>query len=756
MTDDLGNDDLGGDASGGNASGAKPRSGGEPSREAAGGPAADPTQTTPFYIPATESAARPRHTLKHADTFAVIDGFGDIGASAGGPDGLFDHDTRYLSRFEMLLAGTQPLLLGSGVRDDNLTFTVDLTNPDIYRDGHIVMAKDTVHVVRTTYLWGGSAHQRIHVSNHGADPLDFTLSFVFGCDFSDLFEARGMRREKRGTMTEAVAGDSVAYTYTGLDAMERRAVLRFEPAPDRLVHGAATFDVSLAAGASRTITFAAECSGVAQARQVGFRQGLMAANRQEKVLTRGVVTVQSSNEIFNEVMCRSTADAYMLVTDTPQGLYPYAGIPWYSTTFGRDGIITAIQMLWMDPKVAKGVLARLAHFQAKGFDPAADAEPGKILHEMRGGEMASLNEIPFGLYYGSIDSTPLFIVLAGLYLERTGDLATIRDLWPAIELGFAWMDGPGDRDGDGFLEYARADEKGLQNQGWKDSHDAVFHSDGRLAEGPIALVEVQGYAYAARHHGAGMAAALGDSARAAALKAQAEAMRDKFDAAFWCDEIDMYAIALDGEKRPCRVRTSNAAHVLWTGIARPERAARIAAEVVKPKFLSGWGVRTVAVGEPRYNPMSYHNGSIWPHDNSLIVWGLARYGLMAEAERIFEALFAASNYFDSRRLPELFCGFRRRAGAAPTLYPVACAPQAWAAATPFLLLQACLGLEFDPATRAIRFRNPRLPPFADEITLRDLGFEDAKVDVTLRQVGDHAALRVLRNTGAVQVSMLLD
>ena len=725
-------------------------------RTPSGEPAADPTETTPFYIPATESAARPRHTLKHDNTFAVIDSFGDIGASAGGPDGLFDHDTRYLSRFEMLLAGTQPLLLGSGVRDDNLMLTVDLTNPDIYRDGHIVMAKDTVHVVRTTYLWNGAAHQRIHVSNHGPSPLDFTLTFVFGCDFSDLFEARGMRREKRGTMTEAVERDAVAFAYKGLDGLERRARLRFEPAPSRLAQGAATFEVALAPGASRTITFSAACSGVRQAEEVDFRKGLVAANRHEKALTRGVVTVETSNEIFNEVMCRSTADVYMLVTDTPQGLYPYAGIPWYSTTFGRDGILTAIQMLWMDPKVARGVLARLAHFQAQTFDPAADAEPGKILHEMRGGEMASLREIPFGLYYGSIDSTPLFIVLAGLYLARTGDLATIRDLWPAIERGFAWMDGPGDRDRDGFLEYARADEKGLQNQGWKDSHDAIFHADGHLAEGPIALVEVQGYAYAARHHGAAIAAALGHAERATALAAQAEAMRDKFDAAFWCDEIGMYAIALDGEKKPCRVRTSNAAHVLWTGIAKPERAARIAAEIVSPKFLSGWGVRTVAVGEPRYNPMSYHNGSIWPHDNSLIVWGLARYGQMQAVERVFEALFEASNYFDSRRLPELFCGFRRRRGAAPTLYPVACAPQAWAAATPFLLLQACLGLEFDPISRAIRFRNPRLPSFVGEITLRDLGFEDAKVDVTLRQVGDHASVRVLRNTGAVQVSMLLD
>ena len=724
------------------------------SREAAETGIADPTDKTPFYIPATASAARPRHTLKHGDTFAVIDSHGDVGASAGGPDGLFDHDTRYLSRFEMLLAGTQPLLLGSSVRDDNLSMTVDLTNADIYRYGHIVLPKDTLHVIRTTYLWDGAAHQRIAVSNHGAERIDVSLTFVFGFDFSDLFEVRGMRRAARGKMSETADRDAVFFAYEGLDRVTRRASARFEPTPDRLGHGAAIFELSLEGAASQTITFSATCN-VAESRS-SFRRGLTAAHRQRRAVTRGVVTVETSNEILNEVMCRSTSDLYMLMTDTPQGLYPYAGIPWYSTTFGRDGIITAIQTLWIDPAVARGVLARLAHFQAPGYDAAADAEPGKILHEMRGGEMAALKEIPFGLYYGSIDSTPLFIVLAGLYFERTGDLATVRDLWPAIERGFAWMDGPGDRDGDGFLEYARADEKGLQNQGWKDSIDAVFHADGTLAEGPIALVEVQGYSFAARNLGARIARALGRADRAAALEAQAAALAEKFDAAFWCEEIGLYAIALDGRKQPCRVRTSNAAHVLWTGIAKPERAARIAAETVTPKFLSGWGIRTVAVGEARYNPMSYHNGSIWPHDNSLIAWGFARYGLGAQAERVFEALFQSANYFDLRRLPELFCGFRRRKGAAPTLYPVACAPQAWAAATPFLLLQAVLGLEFDPANRAIRFRNPRLPSFAEEITLRNLGFDGATVDVTLRQSGEHASLRVLNNTGAVQVSMLLD
>ncbi len=623
----------------------------------------DPTEKAPFYISATESSARPRHTLKSGDTFAVIDSYGDIGASAGGPDGVFNHDTRYLSRFEMLIAGTQPLLLGSSVRDDNLSLSVDLTNPDIYRDGHIVMPKDTIHIVRTTYLWGGVAHQRIHVANHGKEKLEFTLSFVFGCDFSDLFEARGTRRTKRGVMREDFGSRRPQPSST--TASTRFSVERFS-ASTRLLQASGgvrpTFDIALESGAARNITFSAECSGLADPKRVGFMSGLMAANRHGKQADRGTCHRRDLQRDLQRSHVPVDRRSLHVDDRDPAGHVPLRRHPWYSTTFGRDGIITALQMLWLDPNVAKGVLARLAHYQADRLDAEADAEPGKILHEMRGGEMAALKEVPFGLYYGSVDSTPLFIVLAGLYLDRTGDVAAVKALWPAIERGLQWMDGPGDRDGDGFLEYARADENGLQNQGWKDSFDAVFHADGTLAEGPIALVEVQGYSFAARRAAAKCAKALGFADRAAALDRTADDLAQKFDEAFWCEDIGMYALALDGKKQPCRVRTSNAAHVLWTGIAKPERAKRIGDEVTKPNFMSGWGMRTVAVGESRYNPMSYHNGSIWPHDNSLIVLGLARYGLLDHAERVFEALFSAASYFDLRRLPELFCGFRRRQG----------------------------------------------------------------------------------------------
>jgi glycogen debranching enzyme len=711
---------------------------------------------SPFYIPMTGPSARPRRSLKHDDTFIVLDSHGDIGASAGGPDGLFNADTRYLARLELVLDEVQPLLLGSNLRDDNSALKVDLTNPDVYRNGRIVLQKDMLHIVRTIFLWRGTCYQRIGVQNHGELPASFDLTLLFDNDFADLFEVRGERRPRRGITSSKLLGPAnVFLEYTGLDGQSRSTALHFDPRPTRLAVNAATYHLDLAPQQVSTLFVAASCNKPAGFKPAPFIRGLLAHRREMRRSTAGATSIETSNNIFNEVLCQSMADLNMLMTDTPQGRYPYAGIPWYSTTFGRDGIITALQMLWIDPRVARGVLKRLAFYQAKTVDPLADAEPGKILHEMRCGEMAALREVPFALYYGSVDATPLFVLLAGLYVERTGDDETLAELWPSIEAALDWIDGSGDPDRDGFVEYRRASEQGLANQGWKDSYDAIFHADGRLAEGYIALAEVQGYVFAGKRLAARCAARLGKNERAQQLEAEAELLAERFEQAFWCEELGIYALALDGAKQPCKVRTSNAGQLLFTGIVREDRARMVAADLMRPHFFTGWGIRTVAQGEARYNPMSYHNGSIWPHDNALIALGLARYGLKHSVAHVFKALFDAATYMDLRRLPELFCGFRREKGRGPTLYPVACAPQAWASATPFTLLEAALGLEFDAQRGEIRLRNPRLPAFLNEVVLRDLQLGPSSVDLRVRRHGDDVSLEVLRTRGHIQVSIVL-
>ena len=710
---------------------------------------------SPFYIPMTGPAARPRRSLKHDDTFIVLDSHGDIGASAGGPDGLFNADTRYLARLELVLDEVQPLLLGSNLRDDNSALTVDLTNPDVYRHGRIVLQKDVLHILRTIFLWRGTAYQRIGVQNHGESTASFDLTLLFDNDFADLFEVRGEKRLRRGIGSSRLVGlADVVLEYTGLDGKLRTTELHFDPRPTRLAANAATYHLDLAPQQISSLFVSVACNKPVTFKPAFFR-GLLAHRREMRSLTAGTTSIDTSNNIFNEVLCQAMADLNMLMTETPQGRYPYAGIPWYSTTFGRDGLITAMQMLWIDPRIACGVLKRLAYYQAKSFDPLADAHPGKILHEMRGGEMAALGEVPFAQYYGSVDATPLFVLLAGLYVERTGDDKTLAELWPAIEDALGWIDGPGDPDRDGFVEYQRASEKGLANQGWKDSYDAIFHADGRLAEGYIALAEVQGYVFAGKRLAARCASRLGKIDMAVRLEAEAQLLAERFEEAFWCEELGTYALALDGAKQPCRVRTSNAGQLLFTGIAREDRARLVATDLMRPHFFTGWGIRTVARGEARYNPMSYHNGSIWPHDNALIALGLARYGLKRSVGHLFKGLIEAAGYMDLRRLPELFCGFQRERRRGPTLYPVACAPQAWASATPFTLLEAALGLEFDERRCEIRLRNPRLPAFLNEVVLRDLQLGSSSVDLRVTRHDDDVSLEVLRTRGQIQVSIVL-
>ena len=711
---------------------------------------------TPRYAIAANAALqeRPTRTLKHGNTFVVFDQRGDIGGEPGNSEGLYHRDTRILSQLQLLLEDARPLLLSSVTQDDNALFSADLSNPDLLIDGQIALRRELIHLNRMKFVWNATCCERLLVRNFSDRALQIRLSFQFASDFADLFEVRGEKRARRGESSSQLENErSVLLCYLGLDRIERATRVSFEPAPRVLSTARADYELSLQPREAQRIFLR---YGVAAAKPGGwdgrqFYRQARAARHALRESSARAASVDSSNSVFNEIVRRCVSDLYMLVTETPQGLYPYAGTPWYSTPFGRDGIITALMTLWLDPSIAKGVLHFLAATQATHLEVERDAEPGKILHEMRDGEMANLREVPFGRYYGSVDSTPLFLLLLGEYFARTGDLATVRELWPNAEAALRWIDVYGDRDGDGFVEYYRQTKQGLANQGWKDSQDAIFHSDGRLAEGPIALCEVQAYVYGAKRHAAILAGALGQHELAASLQTQASALRHRFEDAFWCEDLSTYALALDGAKRPCRVMSSNAGQALLTGLVSAERAQRVSMTLLSPFIFSGWGIRTIALSEARYNPMSYHNGSVWPHDNGLIAMGMARYGQKSATGQVFGALFDAATYMDLRRLPELFCGFMRHKRNAPTQYPVACSPQAWASATMLYLLQATLGLELLHASREVVFHRPVLPSFIDHVHLRNLRLSGGSVDVMVQRYGDSAAVTVTRRDGDLLV-----
>jgi glycogen debranching enzyme len=697
---------------------------------------------------------RRTRTLKHGDTFAVFDYRGDIGSEPGSSEGLYQCDTRVLSQFTVLLEEARPLLLSSTIQDDNATFSADMSNPDLLMGDVVALRREQIHLHRMRFLWNGACYERLLVRNFSASPLCVRLAVCFGADFADLFEVRGEHRAARGQSSATRVDDrKVALRYLGLDAVERITTVEFDPAPLTLSTTRAGFEVALKPHQVRRIFIRIgmpDADDAAWGGRLFYRQMRTARHALRESSSRAA-SVASSNTVFNEVARRAISDLYMLITDTPLGSYPYAGTPWFSTPFGRDGLITALMTVWADPTIAKGVLKFLAATQASAVEPERDAEPGKILHEMRHGEMANLREVPFGRYYGSVDSTPLFVLLLGEYFMRTGDLDTVRELWPNARAALTWIDTYGDRDRDGFVEYYRQTKEGLANQGWKDSQDAIFHSSGEYAQGPIALCEVQAYVYGAKRHAATLAAALGADQEAKQLKDQAESLRQAFEEKFWCEELSVYAIALDGAKKPCRVVSSNAGQVLLTGIASKARAQRVAETLLGPSCFSGWGIRTLGQSQAHYNPMSYHNGSVWPHDNGLIALGLARYGLKQATAQIFTAMFDAASYMDLRRLPELFCGFLRRQHNAPTQYPVACSPQAWASVTMLALLQACLGLLLKDATDEIAFYRPVLPAFIDHLHLRNLRMRRGSADVLLQRHGGNVAVTQTRREGEVSV-----
>jgi glycogen debranching enzyme len=715
----------------------------------------DQSVTQNFYI-ATESSPADDRTrvLKYGDMFAVFDRYGDVETSGLKEQGIFCQGTRFLSQLEFQLADARPLLLSSTIKADNSSFAADLANVDLSRNGSVVIPRDTLHVLRTKFLWQGVCYEQFQVVNYGVRPVDIPFRLRFAADFADIFEVRGVTRKRRGERLEdIVAADSVILSYRGLDDVVRRTHILGSPRPRRISASDIQFDAYLEPRTQVTFNLAISCEvGPDAYRSPKSHQRAWSATQSESSeIRRNSSRIHSSSDEFNRWVARSQSDLEMMIVGNPEPNYPYAGVPWFSTVFGRDGIITALECLWVNPAIARGVLGFLAAHQATQIDPASEAEPGKILHEMRKGEMAALGEVPFRCYYGTVDATPLFVMLAFAYYNRTGDRELIERLWPNIERALYWIDKYGDIDGDGFVEYSRRSKDGLVQQGWKDSNDSVFHADGRLADGPIALCEVQGYAYAAKRGAAYLALVLGDRERSSVLESQAATLRQRFDEAFWCDEISTYSLALDGEKKQCRVRTSNPGHCLYTGVANADHAYGVAHSLISKELFSGWGIRTVASAEPRYNPISYHNGSVWPHDNALIAAGLARYGFKDMAGEILSGLLAVSTFVDLNRLPELFCGVGRRSREGPTLYPVACAPQSWSAAAVFLLLQSCLGLSLNADKKQIRLDGPYLPEAIPELWIRDVRAGGASVDLFLERRANMVRLQILDKRGEVEV-----
>lgn len=693
----------------------------------------------------------PRFTLKDGDTFLLADALGDLQSS---DDGLFTDDTRMLSRFELAIAGRRASLLGAAINRDNTLFIAHLTNRPLPSLGERSIPQGVLHIERTRLLWNARLYEKLELTNFSDAQAEVPLKLTFGADFADIFEVQGHVRKARGeALPPRIDARYVELSYKGRDDLLRRTVIAFSDAPHALAADEVEFMLRLECGASAEMYL-----------EVGFDvQPAPSSRRFESALSeltasmgarlqRGAA-INSSGPLFEQWIDRSRSDLALLTTELPTGPYPYAGIPWFATQFGRDAIITALQVLWVNPQIAAGVLRFLASTQATEDSAFRDSQPGKIMHETRRGEMAMLREVPFAKYYGGVDTTPLFVMLAGAYEQRTGDATMVDEIWQALLAATAWIERRLDTSPTGFLDYARGEKSGLVNQAWKDSHDSMFHADGSFPEGPVAVVEVQGYAHAALNAMADLAAVRGDRTRAAAWSERAERLRAAIEEKFWIPGMGFYAIALDGAGAPCEVYASNVGHLLFCGVPAQERAESVITHLASERFSSGWGIRTLAEGQARYNPMSYHNGSIWPHDTAICAAGISRYGHRAQAVRILNSIFETAHHF-SLRLPELYCGFPRIEGQGPAPYPVACLPQAWASGSMFMLLQAALGIRIDGKRKELHLDRPMLPGGVGSLSIRDLSVGDSRISLNLERVGDEV-VAVPANARASGVEVLV-
>ncbi|MEA2619724.1 MAG: hypothetical protein QOC97_497 [Chloroflexota bacterium] len=737
-------------------------------------PVRSPTRTIPppvvSIIPATDLGSV--EVAKRGNRYLLTDHWGDIRIDGRGL-GLYDLDTRILSTSILRLNGS-PLTLLRGPHTADGADTIQLTNPELRRNpadkrnAASSLARRELSVTRTRLI-EGDLNERVMIVNYSETPEDLVLELGLGVDMADIFEVRGYPRAERGTLLPIeLQDDRVVFGYKGLDGIVRRtAVITVDaslapvPDPDAWVGASvvARWTARLEPGARMTIGWSVTTSVEAPAPQPNHAvHGGPRAARADEARPNAdrpfdAPRFQSDHELLDRTLVRSLADLAALRNDGPDDGEHYlaAGIPWFATLFGRDSIISSLETVAFMPSLAIATLEVLARLQATKDDPWRDAEPGKILHEMRTGEMARAGETPHAAYYGSVDSTPLWLILLAETFAWTGDEELLERLWPNALAALAWIDDFGDLDGDGFVEYQRRSKRGLLNQGWKDSGDSTRHLDGRIAKGPIALAEVQGYVYAARRGMARLARHRGEKELAVRLDDAAEKLQVAFDAAFWLPDAHFYAMALDGQKRQVETITSNPGQALWTGIIPARRHAAVAERLLAPDMFSGWGVRTFAVGQIGYNPVGYHTGSIWPHDNAIIAAGLKATGAAAAANTLAGRLVEAAQWFPDLRLPELFCGFAREDVGVPVAYPVACSPQAWSAAAPFYLLHTMLGLRADAAAHRLELLRPTLPDWLGKLTITGLPVGGDSVDLLVHRWRGGTSAEVLGRRGSIEV-----
>lgn len=684
-------------------------------------------------------------TLNHGETFGVFDRYGDILSSVNTTQGIFFEGARHISHIDFEINGERPLLLSSTIREDNDSLTVDLANKKFELNGREV-GEGTIHIKKEINIRNNAYHEEICFKNFNPFAVAFEATIEFDADFSDVFELRGFSCEQCKPDTKNnVENRTIIFSYLGRDKVKRYTEVNSSEKKcsmqDRVIH----LKLNLEPYESSKTSFDANFTrDIPEKLTYLYEGGINRKTINMGELKNLVPFIHTDNGHFNHWVRRSALDLVALFSCYGSDLYPMAGVPWYNTPFGRDGMVTAFQTLFAAPFMAKNVLKYLAKNQAMEDDPMSDAEPGKIMHELRRGELSNIGALPFRKYYGATDSTFLFIWLAQLYQSRTGDNDTINQIWENIEAALDWCENFADLDDDGFYEYQKRNPRGLDNQCWKDSHDSISHKYGELAESPIAVCEIQGYAYRAFKAAAKLYARRGNDQKAGYWRDKAKELKSRFNKVFWMEDSNFLALALDKNKKLCKVRSSNAAHCLSTGIVDISKAKKLANECLKKDMFTGWGIRTLSSEEERYNPMSYHNGSIWPHDNAMIAFGLKKYGFVEHFHVLAKAMFSTASRMDLLRLPELFCGFQRVSHERPTLYPVSCSPQAWASGSVFLLIQSMLGLKVDHLHKKVSFERPALPQFLNHLSVVDLSVDGGKITFEINRINDLEATVVIK------------